>query len=125
MSDLSGFPPTGDTRKWACYTKAGGRVYPLPGRVGQIVSVVYRGREYPIVLTLFEVPTTRAYLMRVYSMNSPPTSRKEAFTMLKAAHGTFSYRPLWHRFDDELLIWPPTPNEGEIITVEYLAEEED
>lgn len=119
MADLRGFPLTGDTRKWACYTKAGGRVYPLPERVGQIVSVVYRGREYPIELTLFEVPTTRAYLMRVYSMNGPPTSRKEAFTMLKAAHGTFSYRPLWHRFDDELLIWPPPPCDGEILLVEY------
>lgn len=121
MPDLRGFPPTGNTRKWACYTKAGGRVYPLPKRVGRIVSVVYRGREYPIELTLFECPITKAYL-RVYSMDEPPASREEAFAMLGTAHGTFSYRAMWYRWGDELLIWPPTPNVGEILSVEYEVE---
>ena len=69
-------------------------------------------------MTLFEVPITKAYL-RVYSMDGPPASREEAFAMLGTAHGTFSYRPMWYRWKDELLLWPPTPNDGEILSIEY------
>lgn len=125
LREVRGFAPSGDTQRWACHTEAGCRAYPLPKRVGPIVSVIYKGREYPIELTLFEMPITRSYLMRVYSMNGPPASREEAFAMLRAAHGSFSFRPMWYRWEDELLIWPPAPNDGEIIVVEHLPEQGD
>ena len=121
MSEARHFPPSETTRKRACHTKAGARSYPLPANTGPIVAVSYKGREYPIELTLFEVPVTRAYL-RVYSMDGPPATREEAFAMLGTAHGTFSYRAMWYRWGDEVLIWPPTPNDGEILVIEHEVE---
>jgi len=104
--------------KLAISTQANRAAYPLPDRVGEVLEVRHAADGIPVPILLLECPVTRSYI-RCYSMNGAPQDKEEIINMLRRAHGLLTYRPLWYAWKRELIIWPPAPNDGEWLIVDY------
>ena len=104
--------------KLAISTQANRAVYPLPPEVGEVLEVRHHGDGIPVPILLLECPVMRSYI-RCYSMNGAPQDKEEVINMLQRAHGLLSYRPLWYSYENQIIIWPPAPNDGEWLILEY------
>lgn len=101
-------------RRLTLETRCDKTIYAMPNG-STILEVRHVPRGIPHALLIFEVPMGASY-WRVYSVDGPPSTRRDARAMLTAAHHHF-HRPMWYQLDNELILSQSPPDDGDLLSV--------